>query len=206
MQVAESMLGQGRYILRPADRSLPAFPLALHVRSSSPTRHVAVLADTGRPASQPIVDEWLGRDAAVAVVDLLFTGECQPDSAAWQWAQMIGTTGDRPLRMQVAQLSAALRQLGGDAPPNWHGNGAPRVVAVGRVSSLAALVLAALEPDAIGHLEIRGLEPSFQHVLANKVSYQESPSIFCFGLLQVADVPDLVRMASPTEVRFAGAE
>ena len=79
------------------------------------------------------------------VVDLLFTGECMPcPRHSWKYARMTAAVGRRALGVQVAQLNAVIDWMRSEHPAE-----PLRVITKGRVTGLAALVLAALKPQRI---------------------------------------------------------
>lgn len=213
-----------------ADGSMPIIwhlPCVRYYPRGPAKRDIVLVADEGWKILDPLARNLVLEGASVVVVDLLFTGECKPDAGTWQWAQMVATTGERPLGIQVNQLERVVRSSGKsiDAHPrpgirthpaeieafirehnvvhasrpagSWQ---PPEVIAVGRVSGLAALTLAAIEPGLIQRLELRGMDASLKDLLTKKVGYGQAPSMFCFGLLDAADIPDLIRLAAPTEV------
>jgi len=169
--------------------------------NSTPDVTTLILADRGLDDVRDVVAEALDRGERVMVVDLLFTGECMPtDRAAWSFAQMIATAGRRPLGIEVGQLGAVADWI------HQVQHGKPlRVVAKGRVAGLAALVSAALDPRSFDRLELRDMDGSLKEFLAKRVRYDNAPSAFCFGLLEVADVPELIELAKPTKVEFFAA-
>ena len=73
-------------------------------------------------------------------------------------------------------------------------------------SGLAALVAAALRPQALDRLELQEMDPTLKDLLAKKIGYQQAPSMFCFGLLRVGDVPELIDLAGPTKVSLTAAD
>jgi hypothetical protein len=154
-----------------------------------------IVADRGLTDARKAAAEAVARGERAVVVDLLFTGECMPtDRAAWSFAQMIAAVGRRPLGIQVAQLGAVV---------DWVHRGRPgrplQVVSVGRVSGLAALVYAALEPQGLDRLELREMDKSLKDLVTKRVRYDNAPSMFCFGLLEAVDVPELIELARPTK-------
>jgi hypothetical protein len=164
-----------------------------------PERGITVIvADGGLAEARPIVAEVMSREERAIVVDLLFTGECLPtDRQAWSFAQMIATVGRRPLGIQISQLRAVMNWAAreqADAPLH--------MIAKGRVAGLAALVYATLEPDRLGRLEMREMDISLKDLLTKKITYNQAPSMFCFGLLEIADVPELIELAKPTKVEM----
>ena len=154
-----------------------------------------IVADRGLADARKAAAEAVARGERAVVVDLLFTGECMPtDRAAWSFAQMIATVGRRPLGIQVAQLGAVV---------DWVHRGRPgrplQVVSVGHVSGLAALVYAAIEPQGLDRLELHEMDKSLKDLVTKRIRYDNAPSMFCFGLLEVVDVPELIELARPTK-------
>src|SRR5207249_1875994 len=104
--------------------------------------------------------------------------------------------GDRPLGIQASQVAAVARWASAEKL------GPVTVVAVGPRSSTFALVAAALEPKAIGRLELHGSLGSLQEVIEQNRTVEQLPEMFCFGLLEAFDVKQLAALAAPRPVRF----
>jgi hypothetical protein len=167
-------------------------------KESAPSTTTLVLADDGLAAARDAVGEVLARGERAIAVDLLFTGECMPpDKRAWTYAQMISTVGRRVLGIQVSQLKAIAEHV-----RERHPNGPLRVRTKGRIAGLAALVYSALHPGEIDALALHDMEPSLKDLLTKKVGYTRAPSMFCFGLLERVDVPELIDLAEDTEVHL----
>jgi hypothetical protein len=66
------------------------------------------------------------------------------------------------------------------------------IVAHGLMSTTAALLAAALEPELFNNLTVYGNISSFVLLAEKPISYDDAPSVFCFGLLEVTDIPQLV--------------
>jgi hypothetical protein len=60
------------------------------------------------------------------------------------------------------------------------------------------MAYAALEPQGLDRLELRDMDKSLKDLLAKKVRYDNAPSMFCFGLLELVDMPELLELAKPT--------
>jgi hypothetical protein len=120
---------------------------------------------------------------AVFAADIFGTGE---NAVNWQLQMLVESAGARILGIQVAQILAcaelAARQTGGVRV---------HLVAEGRATSLAALLAAALAPRRFQSLTVNNQLPSLALLLEWPEAYENSPALFCFGLLQTADVPDL---------------
>ena len=161
-----------------------------------------IIADRGFAEARELAREALARKERAIVIHVLFTGECmRGEKDGWRFAQMVATVGRRPLGIQVSQLNAII-----DWARKEHPAQPLQVITKGRVAGLAALVAAALRPQCIDRLELQEMDPTLKDLLAKKVSYQQAPSMFCFGLLRVADVPELIELAGPTKVILTAAE
>ena len=63
-----------------------------------------------------------------------------------------------------------------------------------------ALVAAGLEEQAIAKLELQDPFPSLKAVLQQNHRYEDMPEMFCFGLLDAFDMPQLKALAAPRPV------
>ena len=166
---------------------------------SNARRTAVIVCDSGHKAAKGLVAKAAATHQRVLVIDLLFTGECKPNSGSRvQWAMTISCLGRRPLGIQVSQLNSVLDWLatGNNAPQPAH------LITHGRMSGLAALASAALTPDRAISIELHDMHASLKSLTRDRVAYEHAPSMFCFGLLEVADVPELIRLAEPTPVRL----
>jgi hypothetical protein len=68
-------------------------------------------------------------------------------------------------------------------------------VASGPRSSLAALVAAALEPEAIGRVHLHGSFASLKQVIEENRAVNTAPELFCFGLLEKFDIKQVAALA-----------
>jgi hypothetical protein len=80
------------------------------------------------------------------------------------------------------------------------GMGPITVVADGPRTSVMALVAAALDDRSFRSLELRGSLGSLKELIEKKGSFNDTPELFCFGLLQEFDIAQLVAMAAPRPV------
>jgi len=169
---------------------------------AAPAGTALILTDKGRSLERDVVQQAIERKRRAVVVDLLFTGECKPvEGSNGQWGMMISALGRRPLGVQVAQLDAVIDRI-----KREHAGEPLRLVACGRVPGLAALTWAALNPGGVDAIQLRGMVRSLKDLLAKKVRYEQEPSLFCFGLLEVADMPELIDLALPTKVELIAAD
>ncbi len=160
-----------------------------------------VIHDGDRNSVDSLVQEALGRSEHVYVLDILFTGDCQPsEGRTWQWPMMIATVGRRPLGVQASQINAVLALL-----KDSHPDCPLRLAAHGRMSGLASLTACALLPGRADRLELYGMDASLKELTANQIRFNDYAAMFCFGLLEIADVPELVELCHPSKVqRFGG--
>jgi dienelactone hydrolase len=126
-------------------------------------------------------------DNSFVALDLLGLGEnrCDP-----RIQMMIGCVGERLLGIQVAQLTSVARGLASSIAPS-------RVHLVGRgyMSQLVVLLAAALAPGLFDTVTTDGGGlATLEHLVERGVSYEEAQSTYCFGLLDVADVPELIAL------------
>jgi hypothetical protein len=97
--------------------------------------------------------------------------------------------------LQTSQLNAVARwskQLRATEPVN--------VMAIGPRSSLIALVAAGMEPKSLDALELRGSIGSLKEIIEKNWGVNEKPEMFCFGLLEAFDIPQLEALVSPRPI------
>jgi len=151
---------------------------------------VIVLNDRGRANTSMPYEELLKAGKRVIAVDLWYFGESKLPRHDYLFALTMGTVGDRPLGLQTAQLTAIAKAYG-----------PVEVVAVGPRSSVIALCAASLSSD-ITALELRECMGTFREIIETNKSYETSPELFCFGLLETTDINQLVRMVAPRPVKL----
>ena len=131
----------------------------------------------------------------VVVIDPFFFGESHIAEMDYLFALLVAAVGDRPLGLQASQLGAAARWLS-----NEKKYGPVKLISVGPRSSVFATVTAALEADAIGSIELRQPLGSLKDLLAQNIGVDRQPELFCFGLLEQFDVPQLRELIAPRSV------
>ena len=70
-----------------------------------------------------------------------------------------------------------------------------------RSERVAALIATALEPAAIARLHQTDALPSLHEVIRQNWSVDQKPELFCFGLLEHFDVPQLKTLAGPARLK-----
>ncbi|MCA9175798.1 MAG: acetylxylan esterase [Planctomycetales bacterium] len=149
---------------------------------------VAVLvSDQGRQSLSREVAEQLDAGRRVIAVDPFYLGESKIKSRDFLFALLVSAVGERPLGIQSAQLQAfaqwAKRQAGLGAKH-------VRLVSVGERSGLATLTAHALS-DQIDAVDARGGLDSLKQVIERGYAVNQHPELFCFGLLEHFDIPQL---------------
>lgn len=167
---------------------------ALAVPASVPA--TIVLNDKGKEAAAADISDRVNRGERVLAFDPLFTGAAKPQrSGTAAYAQMLATTGDRPLGMEAAQLIGAAHWL----RKVW---GAPsiRLETSGIRSQVIALTAAALEPELFNKIVVRNGMASLSHLLDAPVKYLDAPDLFCLDFYKNFDLPSLEQIAGRTRV------
>jgi hypothetical protein len=155
-----------------------------------------LLRDAGRN-SPAMITKLVQAGQRVLAVDPFYFGECKFPSHQVLFALMLATVGERPLGLQAAQIAAitgwAKKEFGGETPS---------VVVDGPRLSVAALVACASAPGAFEKLRLINSFGSLKQLIEQNRTVDQMPELFCFGLLDVCDIRQLVAMAAPTPVQF----
>ena len=141
-----------------------------------------IVADQG--ARQARYDSEVLLRNHVFKADIFGTGENRYRS---KYQMFVESTGYRLLGIQVEQLLNCAR----------FARKQTRVakidmIAHGVMSTTVALFAAALEPELFNNLTVYGNISSLALLAEKPVNYDDAPSLFCFGLLEVTDIPQLV--------------
>ena len=168
---------------------------AVELTQGTPRSTVLLVGDTGRKSLAPEVAQLLADGARVVAVDPFYFGESRIAQKDFLFALLVAAVGDRPLGLQASQLSATARWLAAERKL-----GPVRLVSVGPRASVSATVAAALEEKAIGSLELHAALGSLKDMIANNVGVNQQPELFCFGLLERFDVPQLRALVAPRPI------
>jgi dienelactone hydrolase len=150
---------------------------------------VLLFADRGRAGATAQIQRLVESGNRVVAIDPFYFGESQLGKRDFLFAMLVASLGERPLGVQASQVMAAARWLG-----------QTQVHAVGPRSSLIALVAAALEEKAITGVTLEGAYASLKEILEKDLTVQQTPELFCFGLLAAFDVPQLKALIAPRRV------
>jgi hypothetical protein len=154
---------------------------------------VIVTADAGRSALADTALAHLDAGHRVLAVDPFYLGESKISSRDYLFALLVACVGERALGIQAGQLSAVAR---------WAADqGGPVVIhAVGPRTSLAALVAAAVEPLAVDGVTLEQPFESLRAIIERNLTVNEMPEVFCFGLLEQFDIPQIMALVAPRRV------
>ena len=152
-----------------------------------------IMTDEGMDGAERLVEETLRLGSSAMAVEVIMQGACGLGKAPHQWTMMLSSSGGRMLGLQVAQLAAVMNHMK-----------TPRlgVVASGPVSSVIALMAAAMSDREVDEVVLhKGLD-SLRRLIDEPGRYETMSSLFCFGLLASFDIEDLIALAHPARVEL----
>ena len=162
-----------------------------------PARGTTLLvADAGRKSLAARTEALLASGQRVLAVDPFYFGESKIKERDFLYALLVAATGDRPLGIQSSQLAALARWARTEFKAT-----AISLESHGPRLGLAALIATALEPTAIGSLDQTDALPSLHEVIRQNWSVDQYPELFCFGLLEHLDVPQLRTLVGSTRLK-----
>ncbi len=142
---------------------------------------VILIGDQGRSALASEAQRLLSEGKRVIAVDPFYFGESKISKRDFLFALLLSSVGDRPLGVQASQIAAIARWLKTPAT----------IQAFGPRTSLIASVAAALEGRAIAGVETHDAFSSLKQVIEKNMKVDEAPELFCFGLLESFDIPQI---------------
>jgi hypothetical protein len=155
-------------------------------------KHVVLIADAGCSSQRTRIEELAQSGHRVLAIDPVLFGQNLPTSGAkFQNAMLLATIGDRPLGIQSAQVVAAAKYFA-------------RVFVADNVSleshgattSLVVRCAAAIDGgDSISSVKTNGEAETLHDFLKPGPSYGGTPEVYCFGLLEYFDIPQLIQLA-----------
>jgi hypothetical protein len=164
---------------------------AVEFSREKPMGTTLLLCDEGRAKAGDTVAKLLSEGQRVVAIDPFYFGESKINEHDYLFALLVAALGERPLGVQAGQVMAAARWM--KARDDL---GRIRVNAVGPRTSVIARVAAALEPKAIGAVDVEKPLDSLKSLVERHADYPESPELFCFGLLEAFDMPQLEALNS----------
>ncbi len=177
-----------RYKLRVGEWTVPAVHLQPLDKTSNTLTIVA--ADAGRMSQTETVTRLLANGHHVLALDPVYIGEAQfHERSNGQFAMFYHSVGKRLLGSHAQQLGAisdwAHHSLG---MQNVH------IEARGIRMSMAAITSAAVYPGVFDTVVAQDLPESLTDLIHNDVGYSRHESLFCFGLLDIVDIPELLAL------------
>lgn len=161
-----------------------------------PAPATVVLDDKGKKAAAAAISARVNRGEQVLALDLLFMGDAVPQAPGMSgFAQLLATTGDRPLGMEAAQLIAAVRWLKKSGAPSV------RLETSGIRSQVIGLAAAVLEPGLFSGIKQSKGMSSFAHLLEAPVNYEDAADLFCLDLFKKFDIGTLAQANKDVSAR-----
>ncbi len=153
-----------------------------------------VVADGGRKSAAAQIEALLAAGQRVLAVDPFYFGESKIAQRDMLYALLVAAVGDRPLGIQASEVAAVARWAGDEfkAPVSLE--------SIGPRSSVFALVAAALEPR-IASLKPADALASLHDLIDKDWTVEKQPELFCFGLLESFDVPQLRDLVGAKRLR-----
>jgi hypothetical protein len=162
---------------------------AIEFAGAESTGTTLLLADAGKATLANEIDELLRQKRRVVAIDPFYFGESKITIRDFLYALLVSAMGERPLGVQAGQVAAVARWL-------KQRDGAVSVTAYGPRTGLIAQVAAAADPQAISDLKVVRPMASLREVIDRDMSTQDAPELFCFGLLEWFDIPQLQALAA----------
>jgi dienelactone hydrolase len=160
------------------DWTVPAVDISPQGAASAP---VMLIGDEGRAALWSQAQRLLSEKRRVIAVDPFYFGESKISKRDFLFALLVSSVGDRPLGIQASQIAAIARWL----------NTPVAIEAFGPRSSLVASVAGALERRAISAVKTHDALTSLKEVIEKNMAVNTAPELFCFGLLESFDIPQI---------------
>ena len=148
------------------------------------------------------MEDWIQRQISlgsiVITVDLLFMGESIPTGISpWQYAMLIATVGQRPLGIQVRQLQALVEWV-----CQKYQISQVSLQSQGWNSGIVALATSGLSPGRIKTINATDALIDLKVLVKHHLDYEDHPALFCFGLLEEFNVPELMALSSLVKIRY----
>lgn len=169
------------------------------IAPEKPKGTVMVLSDSGRAMSAPQVQALLTEGKRVVVLDPFYFGESKIKSHSFLFALLVASVGERPLGIQAAQVAATARWAAAEFKLDSH---ALTLESHGPRMSVIAACAAALEPKSIGSLQLHQPLKSLKQVVESNWGVDKYPELFCFGLLERFDLPQIHGLIVPRQVKL----
>ena len=170
------------------DWNLPAVEFS----TDDSTKWAIVINDEGRKQSADKIRELLQQGYRVLAVDPFYFGEASFAELGYLWALMVSTVGERPLGVQAGQILSITEWIHQEFRPT-----SVSLVTAGPRTGVIGLVARALNPQQISGVEENQPLGSLKDVIHGNYAIEQAPELFCAGLLEVTDLPQLRDLANP---------
>ncbi len=184
--VKEGMTQAYLWRVRQPEWTIPVVELV----RGEPKATVLLIGDAGRAALAAEAEKHLADGKRVLALDPFYFGEAKLPRD-YLFALMISTVGQRPLGVQAGQLQAVAKWS-----QEQHKTGPVTISAVGPRTTLIALTAAALAPEVISRVQTKDAMQSLKEVIEKNRMVNEAPELFCFGLLEKFDIPQLKELTA----------
>ncbi len=151
---------------------------------------ILILGDQGRTKLAKRVQLHLGKGQRVLALDPFYFGESKIRTHDFLYAILVAAVGERPLGIQTSQIAAIARWAKGRSrkPVDIEAHG-PR-------TSMIALLATTLDEKNIGKAHLHESLSSLKTIIHEGHGANKYPELFCFGLLEYFDVPELTKLAT----------
>lgn len=169
---------------------------AVEFVKGKPDRTILLLADAGRASLAADAAKLLDDGCRVIALDPFYFGESKIAKRDFLYALLVAAVGERPLGIQTGQVAAMARWCTGQ------NKGEPvTIMAHGPRTSLIALAAAAIEPKYVAGVQLHASMGSLKEVIEQNMAVNQSPELFCFGLLEHFDISQIAALVAPRPVR-----
>ena len=170
------------------DWNLPAVEFS----TDDSAKWAIVMNDEGRKQSADKIRELLQQGYRVLAVDPFYFGEASFAERGYLWALLVSTVGERPLGVQAGQLLSITSWIHQEFRPT-----SVSFVTTGPRTGVIGLVARALNPEQIVGVDENQPLGSLKDVIHGNYVIEQAPELFCAGLLEVTDLPQLRDLANP---------
>ena len=188
-----------RYQLRTTDQlTLPLMVFYPDQLQHQNQNIVIALADGGQTQMKDRIQKEISLGNIVIIVDLLFIGESVPAGISpWQYAMLIATVGKRPLGIQVRQLQLLVEWV-------CQKYQVPQISlqSQGWNSGIVVLAASGLSPGRVKRINATEALVDLKVLINQHLDYENYPALFCFGLLEEFNVPELMALSSQVEIQY----
>lgn len=152
-----------------------------------------VFADAGKSTLANQIQQLLQQKRRVVAIDPFYFGESRLETRDYLFALLASALGERPLGIQAGQVAGVARWLKLKYGP-------VSLAAYGPRTSLIALVAAAVETEAVSDVKLVRPLSTLREVIKRDLAVTDAPELFCFGLLEQFDMPQLSALVRPRPI------